>query len=145
MKAVRAGVRFEKILPLNYFCSPRTLIDIEEKQGVLASTLQPKAITMANKAPYQTTFEPEHTIQPIYTGGSVALDQSGRILATTLGEDALLTDLNTGKQLAKIEGVCMTALSISTIAYFCAGWRTYLDLDLLECPTPPSNPADYFQ
>jgi len=60
---------------------------------------------MANKAPYKTTFEPAHTIQPIYTGGSVALDQSGRILATTLGEDALLTDLNTGRQLAKIEGV----------------------------------------
>lgn len=36
----------------------------------------------------------------------MALDQSGRILATPLGEDALLTDLNTGKQLAKIEGVC---------------------------------------
>lgn len=61
---------------------------------------------MATKAPYQTTFEPENTIQPIFTGGSVALDQSGRILATPLGEDALLTDLNTGKQLAKIEGVC---------------------------------------
>ncbi|RDW74163.1 hypothetical protein BP5796_07605 [Coleophoma crateriformis] len=59
---------------------------------------------MANKAPYQTTFEPAQSIQPIYTGGSVALDQSGRILATTLGEDALLTDLNTGRQLAKIEG-----------------------------------------
>jgi U3 small nucleolar RNA-associated protein 13 len=63
-------------------------------------------ITMATKAPYQTTFEPEHTIRPIYTGGSVALDREGRILATTLGEDALLTDLNTGRQLAKIEGVC---------------------------------------
>ena len=60
---------------------------------------------MASKTPYQTTFEPENTIQPIHTGGSVALDQSGRILATTLGEDALLTDLTTGKQLAKIEGV----------------------------------------
>jgi hypothetical protein len=65
--------------------------------------------TMANKAQYKTTFEPEHTIQPIYTGGSVALDQSGRILATTLGEDALLTDLSTGKQLARIEGVCFSA------------------------------------
>jgi hypothetical protein len=62
---------------------------------------------MANKAPSQTTFDPEHVIQPIYTGGSVALDQSGRILATTLGEDALLTDLNTGRQLARIEGVCL--------------------------------------
>jgi U3 small nucleolar RNA-associated protein 13 len=62
---------------------------------------------MANKATYQTTFEPENSIQPIFTGGSVALDQTGRILATTLGEDALLTDLSTGKQLAKIEGVCL--------------------------------------
>jgi U3 small nucleolar RNA-associated protein 13 len=60
---------------------------------------------MANKSPYQTTFEAERTIQPIYTGGSVALDLSGRILATTLGEDALLTDLETGRQLARIEGV----------------------------------------
>ncbi len=60
---------------------------------------------MATKAPYQTTFDVAHTIQPIYTGGSVALDTSGSILATTLGEDAMLTDLNTGGQLAKIEGV----------------------------------------
>lgn len=60
---------------------------------------------MANKAAYETTFEPENTIQPIHTGGSVALDQSGRLLASTLGEDALLTDLHTGKQLARIEGV----------------------------------------
>jgi U3 small nucleolar RNA-associated protein 13 len=66
---------------------------------------------MANKAPYQTTFEPEHVIQPIYTGGSVALDQSGHILATTLGDDALLTDLNTGRQLAKIEGVRLCSRS----------------------------------
>lgn len=64
---------------------------------------------MANRTPYQTTFEPENTIQPIYTGGSVALDREGRFLATTLGEDALLTDLTTGKQLAKIEGVGLSA------------------------------------
>jgi U3 small nucleolar RNA-associated protein 13 len=60
---------------------------------------------MANKSTYSTTFEPQKVIQPIYTGGSVALDNSGRILATCLGEDALITDLNTGKQLARIEGV----------------------------------------
>lgn len=60
---------------------------------------------MTTKAPYQITFEPEQTIEPVHTGGSVGLDQKGRILATTLGEDALLTDLKTGKQLAKIEGV----------------------------------------
>jgi U3 small nucleolar RNA-associated protein 13 len=65
-------------------------------------------VAMANKAPYQTTFDPEYTIQPIFTGGSIGLDQTGRILATTLGEDALLTDMNTGRQLAKIEGVCLS-------------------------------------
>ena len=52
-----------------------------------------------------TTFDPERTIQPIYTGGDVALDDTGRILATCLGEDVVVTDLTTGRVLAKIEGV----------------------------------------
>lgn len=54
---------------------------------------------------YSTTFEPERTIQPIYTGGDVALDDTGRILATCLGEDVAVTDLDTGRLLARIEGV----------------------------------------
>lgn len=61
---------------------------------------------MTTRLPYKTTFEPERVIQPIFTGGSVALDNGARILATTLGEDAVLTDLKTGRQYAKIEGVC---------------------------------------
>ena len=61
---------------------------------------------MAFRASTVTTFDAERTIQPIYTGGDIALDQEGRILATCLGEDALLTDLDTGEQLARIEGVC---------------------------------------
>ena len=65
---------------------------------------------MATRTPFHTTFEPERTIQPIYTGGSIALDQSGCILATTLGEDALLVDLSTGRELARIEGVCFELL-----------------------------------
>jgi len=85
---------------------------------------------MANKAPYQTTFEVDRTIQPIYTGGSVALDQSGRILATTLGEDALLTDLNSGKQLARIEGVSGYNLLYSQGATNeNVGWRAHIDVD----------------
>ena len=61
-----------------------------------------------------TTFEPEHIIQPIYTGGDVALSQDGRILATCLGEDAVLTDLATGELLARIDGVRDPSLSILT-------------------------------
>lgn len=60
---------------------------------------------MAYKADFKTTFEANRVIQPIYTGGSVALSRNGRILASTLGEEALLTDLNTGAHLARIEGV----------------------------------------
>ena len=64
---------------------------------------------MAYKAEYKTTFEPGRVIQPIYTGGSVALSQHGRILASCLGEDALLSHLATGEHLARIEGVSCTA------------------------------------
>ena len=60
---------------------------------------------MATKAPYKTTFEVDQVIQPIFTGGAIALDNQTRILATTLGEDAVLTDLSNGNVLAKIEGV----------------------------------------
>lgn len=62
---------------------------------------------MAYKADSRTTFEPSRVVQPIYTGGAVSLSQNGRILASALGEEALLTDLNTGAHLARIEGVSL--------------------------------------
>jgi U3 small nucleolar RNA-associated protein 13 len=62
---------------------------------------------MANKSPFKTTFEASEVIRPIFTGGSVALENGGRILATTLGEDAILTDLKTGKHITKVDGVCI--------------------------------------
>ena len=52
-----------------------------------------------------TTYEVAKVIQPIYTGGDVELSNDGQILATCLGEDALLTNLNNGQTLARIEGV----------------------------------------
>ncbi|KAF9763642.1 hypothetical protein IL306_003046 [Fusarium sp. DS 682] len=58
---------------------------------------------MANKQPLKTTFDVNHVIRPIFTGGSVAIDNSARILATVLGEDAILTDPTNGKHLAQIE------------------------------------------
>lgn len=60
---------------------------------------------MAYRVDIKTTFEAARVLQPIYTGGSVALSEDGHILATCLGEEALLTDLSTGEHLARIEGV----------------------------------------
>ncbi|CAD6590075.1 MAG: U3 small nucleolar RNA-associated protein 13 [Alectoria sarmentosa] len=70
---------------------------------------------MSSRTKLTTTYDPERTIQPIYTGGDVALDREGRILATCLGEEALLTDLGTGELLARIEGdgEVLTALSLT--------------------------------
>jgi hypothetical protein len=60
---------------------------------------------MSNRSAVRTTYEVKRTIQPIYSGGSVALSRDGRILAACLGEDALLTGVTTGLELARIEGV----------------------------------------
>jgi len=59
---------------------------------------------MATRVALKTTFEADKVIQPVFTGGSVGLDNTSRILATTLGEDAVLTDLNSGRRLALVEG-----------------------------------------
>ncbi|KAI0400581.1 WD40-repeat-containing domain protein [Xylaria palmicola] len=59
---------------------------------------------MATKAPFKTTFAASEVIRPVFTGGAVAIENDARILATTLGEDAILTDIKTGRHLAKVEG-----------------------------------------
>ncbi|GAB1314191.1 U3 small nucleolar RNA-associated protein 13 [Madurella fahalii] len=59
---------------------------------------------MATRQAPKTTFEVDNVIQPIFTGGSVALENGARVLASTLGEAAVLTELTTGKRLVEIEG-----------------------------------------
>jgi U3 small nucleolar RNA-associated protein 13 len=52
----------------------------------------------------RTTYEVHRTLQPIYSGGSLSLSEDGRILAASLGEEVLFTDLTNGKELGRIEG-----------------------------------------
>ncbi|KKF95826.1 putative U3 small nucleolar RNA-associated protein 13 [Ceratocystis platani] len=68
---------------------------------------------MATKQPLKTTFDVDKVLQPIFTGGAVAIDDDARILATVLEEDVVLTDPSTGQNLARIEG---DTESVSTIA-----------------------------
>ena len=69
---------------------------------------RPKAIT---------TFKADRSIQPIYTGGDAGLSSNGQVLVTCLGEEALLTDLNTGQLLARVEGVrCLSIFCMRPFA-----------------------------
>ena len=49
------------------------------------------------------TFDVTKVIQPFYTGGKVALDKDSQLLVTTLGEDVLIVDYQTGDELARID------------------------------------------
>ncbi|KAL5050378.1 hypothetical protein BDW71DRAFT_124666 [Aspergillus fruticulosus] len=71
-----------------------------------------------SKAVVKTTFEASRTLRPIYTGGSTALDASGRLLIACVNEDALVVDLETGDQLATLEGdgEVITSLAITPSA-----------------------------
>ena len=73
---------------------------------------------MAQRAAVKTTYEVGRTLQPIYSGGSLALSEDGRILAASLGEDVLLTDLSNGKELGRVEGdgEAITALACKETA-----------------------------
>jgi len=64
-----------------------------------------ESLLMAQRLQIRTTFDAVKVIRPIYTRGNVALDEEGRILASCLDEDVVLSDLRTGEELARIEGV----------------------------------------
>ncbi|KAF2134238.1 WD40 repeat-like protein, partial [Dothidotthia symphoricarpi CBS 119687] len=72
----------------------------------------------AQRAAVKTTYEVNRTLQPIYSGGSLALSEDGRILAASLGEDVLLTDLSNGKELGRVQsdGEAITALALTPSA-----------------------------
>jgi U3 small nucleolar RNA-associated protein 13 len=74
---------------------------------------------MAQRAAVRTTYEVDRTLQPIYSGGSLSLSEDGRILAASLGEEVLLTDLTNGKELGRVEGdgEVTTALACTCSSY----------------------------
>lgn len=76
----------------------------EPRFAILATRKQ----SIMSKVAVKTTLDIEHTIRPIYTGGSLATDRTGRILVACVEEDIAITDLETGEQLAVIEGVSYT-------------------------------------
>lgn len=74
---------------------------------------------MAQRTAVKTTYDIERTLQPIYSGGSIALSEDGRILAACLGEDALLTDVTNGRELGRVEGVRGSRSCFPSVANQC--------------------------
>ena len=68
----------------------------------------PNTVTMAPSQPLKTTFRPSKVVQPYYSGGAgcVALDRSGRLMVTAYGDEAVITDIESGAEIARIDGVC---------------------------------------
>ncbi|KJZ75016.1 hypothetical protein HIM_05502 [Hirsutella minnesotensis 3608] len=114
---------------------------------------------MATKQPLKTTFEANRVIRPIFTGGSVAIDNGAQILATTLGEDAILTNPANGRHLAQIEGdgelistltltpsgshliVCSRSLSMRIFALKHSQDEDSIDATLIRTLKPHSTPV----
>ncbi|KAL9617430.1 MAG: hypothetical protein Q9160_007787 [Pyrenula sp. 1 TL-2023] len=73
---------------------------------------------MATKVGTRTTFEAAKVIEPIYTGGNVCVDASGKILATCVDEDVLIVRNDDQHVLATVEGdgEPSTSLAISPSA-----------------------------
>src|SRR5690606_38030935 len=102
----------------------------------------PPTLTMAApKSVIKTAFDAVKTIQPIYTGGKVALDASGRILVTTLNEEVLITDFETGDELARIEGVGHESKDIdeNCVDTVCARMKKWLRHLHVRLPTQISS------
>lgn len=51
------------------------------------------------------------SIRPLYTGGPVVLTRDGEWIVTTMGEEVLVTELRTGRGVARVKGVSTPSLS----------------------------------
>ncbi|PHH83794.1 hypothetical protein CDD82_2666 [Ophiocordyceps australis] len=114
---------------------------------------------MATRQPLKTSFDAHRTIRPIYTGGSVSIDNGAQILATTLGEDAVLTNPSNGKHLAQIEGdgelistltltpsgshliICSRSLSMRIFALKRSSDESAIEPTLVKSLKPHSTPV----
>lgn len=51
------------------------------------------------------SFRKARSFEPLYTGGAVAFTPDGQWAITTLGEEAVVTEIETGVEIARILGV----------------------------------------
>lgn len=58
------------------------------------------------KPQYKTSFKSMLTIGSLFTGGKASITPDEQYLITTIGEDIDVTDIQNGKRLFRLNGVC---------------------------------------
>ncbi|KAI9445056.1 U3 small nucleolar RNA-associated protein [Lactarius indigo] len=93
--------------------------------------------TMNLNSSSKTAFKKARTIAPLYTGGPVAITQDGLWLVTCVGEQAILTDLESGAEICRFSGdtESITALCTSPTGKHLMIFTASMALRIYELPT----------
>lgn len=68
--------------------------------------------------PFVNSFKVSRTYEPIHTGGKVALSGDGSWLVSTLNEQALVSEVSTGKRLKELVGVSLSYYLFTFLCLF---------------------------
>ncbi|CAN6603782.1 U3 small nucleolar RNA-associated protein 13 [Trichomonascus vanleenenianus] len=81
----------------------------------------------------KTSFK-SRSVEPFYNGGGVSLSGDGKTLATSFNDEVVITDLESGEQIAKIEGdgERVTALQLSPDGKYLVVCSSSLLMRILE-------------
>ncbi|KAH9951002.1 WD40 repeat-like protein [Amylocystis lapponica] len=103
----------------------------------MASVVRPKL---------KTSFKKSRTIAPLYTAGPVAITEDGTKLVTCVGTEAILTDIDAGKEICRFMGdtESITSLCITPSSSHLLLFTSSLSLRIYEVPsssTPLNKPV----
>ncbi|WVO19648.1 uncharacterized protein IAS62_000938 [Cryptococcus decagattii] len=91
----------------------------------------------------KTSFRPSpRSIRPVYTGGPVLLTKDGQWIITTMGDEALVTQVHTGMAIARIrgDGTPITSLALSYHTFPPTLLTSHMSLTVRYYPLPESAP-----
>ncbi|TFK30941.1 U3 small nucleolar RNA-associated protein [Coprinopsis marcescibilis] len=93
-------------------------------------------MAVSGRPKLKKAFKKARVIAPLYTSGPVALTSDGKLLATCVGEEVVLTDISTGGELCRFAGDTedITSLCITPSSKYLAIFTASLSLKIYEIP-----------
>ncbi|KIR81841.1 U3 small nucleolar RNA-associated protein 13 [Cryptococcus gattii EJB2] len=92
---------------------------------------------------HSKNFRPSpRSIRPVYTGGPVLLTKDGQWIITTMGDEALVTQVHTGLAIARIrgDGTPITSLALSYHTFPPTLLTSHMSMTVRYYPLPESPP-----